>query len=128
MNQWIKWTLAPVAALAFTLAGDAPKADAGGFSLSIGTGGYGYSSFGYSRYGAYRPYYGPSIRPYPTATIYRSRSIGVPVRAPSYYHRSYHVRPAPHVHYRPPVVIGHGHHYGRYPGHYDYHRHRHYHH
>ncbi|WP_201767217.1 hypothetical protein [Rhodopirellula sallentina] len=64
MSRIIKYLSVPVLAIGLVLAGEAPKADAGGFSISFGTGGYGvpgyrYSS-GYSGYGyrSYRPTYG----------------------------------------------------------------------
>lgn len=113
----------PVLAVAMVLAGETPKADAGGLSITFGTGGYavpgyryssGYSGYGYS---GYRSNYG-------------HRAFG-PVIYPSSgirYHSGYRGSRTPHYDYHAPSIVPHGNHFHYQPGHYDLHYGRHGHH
>ncbi|CAN0485191.1 unnamed protein product [Hapterophycus canaliculatus] len=59
MSRLTKWAMIPAIALALVLTTDTSQATAGGFSISIGSGGFGPSGVGYSgaRYGSgYRGY------------------------------------------------------------------------
>ncbi len=115
MFNLTKWMVAPVLAAGMMFAADAPRAEAGGFSLSIGNGGFGFSNFGYGGggygYRSYRPSYG-----------YGLPAVVVP---PHSYHgrydryRSYR---GGHYDYHPTEVYRHGNHFDVVPGHYDYHR------
>ena len=128
MFSFTKWLVAPVFAAGLLLAGDASQAEAGGFSISIGNGGYGgggyggYGGYGYGGggygYNAYRPAYGFG---------------GGHVISPS--HSSYYgggygggygaQYGGGHYDYHPTEVYRHGNHLDVVPGHYDYHRGRH---
>jgi hypothetical protein len=118
----------PVLAVAMVLGGDAPTADAGGFSITIGGGGYGYGvpsyrgySSGYrgysSHYGSYNNghrAYGPIVYP------------GSSLRYSSGFRGGYS---QPHYDYHAPSLVPHRGHYHYQPGHYDLHYGRHgYHH
>ena len=111
MTRLITWTGAAIVALGTLTLADTPKANAGGFSLSIGNFGYGVPYYNNrSRYGAYR--YGHSS--------HRHRSY----RVPRYYA---HPR-TPHYDYHPPQLVPHRGHLDYVPGHFDFHHRGHYHH
>ncbi len=112
MTRLTKWMVAPLLATGLMFfAADAPTADAGGFSLNIGNGGFSYGNYGYGgyggRYGSYRPSYG-------YGGGYGS-NYGHRYRTPVYNHGG-------HYDYHPTQVVPHGNHYDVYPGHYDYHQ------
>ncbi|MFG0266157.1 MAG: hypothetical protein ACF8AM_13580 [Rhodopirellula sp. JB055] len=117
MSRLTKWIAVPVLAVAATFMADAPEANAQGFSLSIGTGGFSYGHYGPSRYSSYyaTPYrstygyrsYGPVIYP-GYSTRYRSYARPLaypPVYAPYRGPRHVHGHHSHHGH--------HGHHHGR---------------
>ncbi len=121
MFSLTKWLVAPVLAAGLMFAADAQRADAGGFSLSIGNGGFGYNNFG-GGYRSYRPAYGNNF-----GGGYRY-GYGAPavIVAP---HSGYHgggyrsnFRGGGHYDYHPQQVYRHGNHFDVVPGHYDYHR------
>ncbi|TWU49534.1 hypothetical protein [Rubripirellula reticaptiva] len=113
-----KWMVAPLLAAGLMFAADTPAADAGGFSISIGNGG-----FGYSNYNSYRPSYGGHYNSYRPS--YGARYGHVPsYQVPRY--QSYRSNYGGHYDYHPTQVVPHGNHYDVYPGHYDYHRGPHY--
>ncbi|QDT06866.1 hypothetical protein K227x_52870 [Rubripirellula lacrimiformis] len=114
MFRLTKWMVAPLLAAGMMFAADTPKADAGGFSISIGGGNYG--SHGYR---SYRPSYGygyQSYRPSYNSYYGHAPSYRVPVYRRSVGHYDYH----------PTEIRRHGNHYDVTPGHYDYHRGGHY--
>ncbi|TWU60855.1 hypothetical protein Poly51_11370 [Rubripirellula tenax] len=120
-----KWMVAPVLAAGLLFATDTPTANAGGFSISIGNGGFGNGgyrsyrpSYGGGYYNSYRPSYG---------TNYGVRYGHVPsYQVPRYSVPLYRSNYGGHYDYHPTEVVPHGNHYDVYPGHYDYHRGSHY--
>lgn len=108
-----KWMVAPLLAAGMFFVTDTSTANAGGFSISIGNGGFG---SGYGGYRSYRPSYGGgyynSYRPSYGAGYGHVPSYQIPR------YRSYRG----HYDYHPTQVVPHGNHYDVYPGHYDYHR------
>ncbi|WP_039960863.1 hypothetical protein [Rhodopirellula europaea] len=118
MSRLTKWIAVPVLAVAATFMGDAPEANAQGFSLSIGTGGFSYGNYGPSRYSSrYGSRYG---------SYYNNghRAFG-PVVYPSRYSSGYRGYARPHYDYHGPTLVPHGNHYHYQPGHYDLHYGRH---
>lgn len=114
MYRTLKLAMIPALAIGMAVLAGGAKADAGGFSISIGN--YGYH--GYSAYSSLRPSYG--------APAFYGRSCG-----PQYsYHRShghsslyrgsYNVN-RPRYDYRQPTFVPRGRHFDHGPGPRDYH-------
>lgn len=119
MSRLLKIAGIPVLAIGLALMTGGAKADAGGFSISVG-------NFGYRGYGGHRGhrghgssiYYGQSFRP--SYNYYRSfghsRSYGGYGGYGGYHHPR-----QPHYDYHAPTLIPHGNHLDYVPGHYDFH-------
>lgn len=112
----------PVVALSMALLGDAPAANAGGFSITVGSGGYGYGGYGYGNSG-YR--YSSGYRGGHGRSGYNNghRAFGPTVhpRVHSRYRSGYRGYTRPHYDYHAPSLVPHGNHYHYQPGHYDKH-------
>src|SRR6056297_1076192 len=120
MSRIIKWLCIPALALVLAFTTDTSHADAGGFSLSIGGGGYGgfggYGGYGMSRYSSGFRGYGS---PYGYGSGYRSynrghRAFG-PIVTPRY-GVGYRGYSRPHLDYHAPALVPHRGHYHCQPG------------
>lgn len=111
MSRFTKWAIVPAIAVAMVLTTDATKADAGGFSISIGSGGFGSGGLGYGGYGygGSSARYGSGYRGYGggiSSFNYGSRSLG-PVVYPGVstrYGVGYQGYAQPRYQYRAPVA------------------------
>ncbi|MEM9646560.1 MAG: hypothetical protein AAF989_16325 [Planctomycetota bacterium] len=107
MPRLIRWFAAPLVAATMMFTADAPQADAGGFSLHIGSGG-GFYGYGPGYRSAYRPSFGyTSIRSFPSYGYSPYRT------------RIYSSRPS--VYYRGPSFAPRHGYYNRLPGQYHFH-------
>lgn len=126
MSRIAKYLFVPVIAVASVLATNASRVEAGGFSINIGTGGFGYPGYGVARYSSGFQGYG---RNYGYASGFRSFNTGPRVFAPVVHPR---VVPRYGVGYRgysglrlsplAPVVVPNRGFYHYQPGHYNLYR------
>jgi len=109
-----RWAAIPVVAIGLAMAADAPRAEAGGFSFSIGSG----IPYGYGSSFRYRSGYG--YHPYSGNRFYRGHHYRYGNRYGTGY-RGYHPR-GPHLHYHRPRVVPYRGRLNLVPGHYHLHR------
>ncbi len=134
MIRVLKWACAPLLAIILGLAGDASRAEAGGFGIYIGGGfpnyGYGSSIRHGSAYGrSYRPPFSSRYGNFGRNSFGRS-GFGASGFGPGVYrsarpsYDNHHPR-VPHYHYHGPTLVPHRNHWDLIPGHYDFHSPRH---